>query len=100
MKRKLKIITLVLATFCLMVQPALALSGYVRYGGSSKPASYAIIIFIKHGKEVRRALTDDNGFYYISLPNGKYAVKVTHKKRTKNQKLCVRSSSDQYDFTI
>ena len=80
MKRKLIMTTLALAIFCLTVQPALALSGYVRYRGSSRPAAYAIIIFIKHGKEVRRALTDENGFYYISLPNGKYVVKVKHKK--------------------
>jgi hypothetical protein len=100
MKRGIKIIAIILAAIFFMAQSALALSGYVRYRSSSRPASYAIIIFKKHGKEVRRVLTDNNGFYYIALPNGRYGVKVKHKKRTQNEKLRIRSSNDRYDIAF
>ena len=100
MRRRFKIIAFILIATFLIARPALSLSGYVRYKRSKAPASYALIIFKDHGKEIRRVLTDDNGFYYIQLPKGKYGVKIKHKKRSKNEQLRIRSREDRHDFSI
>ncbi len=100
MKRRLKTIAFILISTFLIASPAFSLGGYVRYKGSKAPASYALIVFKNHGKEVSRVLTDDNGFYFIKLPKGNYGVVIKHKKKSKNKNLRIKSHKDRHDFSI
>ena len=88
-----------LSTF-VIVHSAWSLSGYVRYQRGRKPASYAMLIFEKHKREISRVMTDDRGFYFIKLPVGNNGVKIKHKNKSKNERLKIRSREDRHDFSL
>ena len=100
MKKIVCFVAFALLSTCMIVQSVWSLSGYVRYQRSRKPASYAMLIFERHKREISRVMTDDRGFYFIQLPAGKYGVRIKHKNRSRNERLKIRSLEDRHDFSL
>ncbi|HKV06667.1 MAG TPA: carboxypeptidase regulatory-like domain-containing protein [Thermoanaerobaculia bacterium] len=71
---RVSIMTLFL--FMLIASEAVALRGKVLMRGNNAPVSQAVVEF-SSGSSTARAVTIDDGSYYVPLSEGVYDVKVT-----------------------
>ena len=81
MKRLLVFLITILSISDLAI--ATGVQGKVTHNGAA--ATQALIIFSSNNVEKARAITGDDGLYYVpNLPDGTYSVKVIYRELTKD----------------
>jgi hypothetical protein len=77
---------------------AAGVQGKVTHNGAA--ATKALIIFSSNSVEKARAITGDDGLYYVpNLPDGTYSVKVVYRELTKDYP-AIDVRNGKYDFEI
>jgi hypothetical protein len=77
---------------------AAGVQGKVTHNGAA--ATKALIIFSSNSVEKARAITGDDGLYYVpNLPDGTYSVKVVYRELTKDYPV-INVRGGKYDFEI
>ena len=77
---------------------AIPVKGQIKQRGAL--ATKALIIFSSDGVEKARAITGDDGLYYIpDVPEGRYSVKISYRDITREYPGFVVPSA-KYDFEI
>jgi hypothetical protein len=78
---------------------AQSVSGTIRQGNS--PAPHVLVIFFRDGLEVARAITGNDGYYFIrNLPQGSYRVKLEYPGGTKTNSVTVGDGGGNFDFSL
>jgi hypothetical protein len=78
-----------------------SVSGKVRYKGSDNPAPYALVIFMQDGRERARAITGDDGFYFIrNIAEGKYSVRIRRGETQREHEVQVGPNGGSFDFDL
>ena len=77
---------------------ATGVQGKVTHNGAA--ATKALIIFSSNSVERARAITGDDGLYYVpNLPDGTYSVKVVYRELTKDYP-AIDVRNGKYDLEI
>ena len=67
----------------------------------SRPAAHVIVIFQQNGREVARAITGDDGFYFVrDLQRGTYTVRILHEHGVETRSVDIDSSGANFNFIV
>jgi hypothetical protein len=80
---------------------ACAQSVYGKILRNGQPAQHVLVIFSRGQTEVARAITGNDGYYFInSLPEGTYRVTIVYKGGSRTYSVTTSHAGGKYDFSI
>jgi hypothetical protein len=102
MMRKLSIIVIITVLFfsvLVNISCAQSVSGKIFHNG--RPAPHVLVIFYRGNAEVARAITGNDGYYFIrSLPPGTYRVTLSSRSGSRTSTVTVGSRGGRYNLSM